>query len=164
MRRKIIDDGVLFVICTIVVIFAWCINKYFSTYNVKYKLSSPKERESKGEKITRKHLQETFGMPFKKVRPNFLKNPLTGKNLELDCYNEQLRLAVEYNGKYHYDKSHVHHSAGIEYRDALKRKLCAENNITLIVVPYNIPFSDIPSFIDAELERVYFSRVVNYAS
>jgi hypothetical protein len=44
-------------------------------------------------------LEILTGYRFKSVRPGWLENPLTGRNLELDCYNEYLKLALEYNGK-----------------------------------------------------------------
>src|SRR5690348_6310742 len=57
---------------------------------------------SKGEKECRRVLEEIYGKSFTKVRPKWLKNPETGRNLELDCYNEELKIAVEYNGEQHY--------------------------------------------------------------
>ena len=61
-------------------------------------------QESKGEKECRKVLENLFNKPFSKSRPDFLRNPVTGGNfnLELDCYNQELSLAVEYNGIQHY--------------------------------------------------------------
>jgi hypothetical protein len=32
------------------------------------------------------------------VRPDFLKNPATGRNLEIDCFNNQLKIGLEYQG------------------------------------------------------------------
>jgi predicted metalloprotease len=44
---------------------------------------------------------------FTKTRPDFLKNPETNCNLELDGYNAEGKLAIEYQGKQHYE--HVLH-------------------------------------------------------
>ena len=65
---------------------------------------SKKQRDSKGEIECRRVLEHLFRRPFNKSRPDFLRNPVTGGNfnLELDCYNRDLRLAVEYNGAQHY--------------------------------------------------------------
>jgi hypothetical protein len=48
-------------------------------------------------------LEILTGRQFMSVRPYWLKNPETGRNLELDCYNEEYRLALEYNGVQHYN-------------------------------------------------------------
>lgn len=79
---------------------------------------------------------------FIKCRPSFLVNHETGKNLELDGYNEDLKLAIEYNGEQHYKKSSLFHKNGMidlekqQERDTKKRELCKKNGIYLITVPY----------------------------
>jgi len=104
--------------------------------------------ESRGEKLTRDILENDVfpGRIFASVRPNWLKNPETGRNLELDCYNESLRLAVEVHGKQHYEQVDIMHGsgkAGLEafrkgqQRDSLKRSLCAKRGVRLIEVPYS---------------------------
>jgi len=103
--------------------------------------------ESRGEKLTRNILEQEFfpGSVFSSVRPNWLKNPATGRNLELDCYNERMRLAVEIHGKQHYEQVPIMHGHGEEglrkfhdgqRRDMLKRTLCARRGVRLIEVPY----------------------------
>jgi hypothetical protein len=52
-------------------------------------------KESKGEAHARKISKEIFQKPFDKIRPDFLRNNVTGKNLELDLYNEELNLGIE---------------------------------------------------------------------
>jgi len=113
--------------------------------------------ESRGEQICRAHMESRFGVPFKKARPDFLKNPVTGENLELDVFNEDLCIGVEYNGKQHYHfNSHFHQSStdrfqNQQYRDLIKKQLCQENGVTLIIVPYWIPDDEIPEFINQQL-------------
>jgi hypothetical protein len=116
-------------------------------------------KESKGEKICREVVEKIFNKPFTKVRINILKNNKTGKNLELDIYNEELKLAVEYNGRQHYEYSkyfHRDYQAFIDqkYRDDLKRELCKKNNITLIEVPYTIKHDDIENFLRNKLNQL----------
>lgn len=115
--------------------------------------------ESIGERICRKHLEFRFNENFSKHRPNFLKNPITGANLELDCFNPKLRLALEYNGKQHYDyvpkfhknKNDLHNQ---KYRDEIKKRLCFENGVDLIEVPYTVSHGEIPIYIDSALEKL----------
>ena len=112
--------------------------------------------ESKGEKTCRNVLQNIFGHKFINTRPDFLKNPVTGRNLELDCFNEYLNIAVEYNGRQHYYYTPKFHENKQdfqcqEYRDYIKNHLCKENNTILIIIRYDIV--DIEAFIIKNLEQ-----------
>jgi hypothetical protein len=81
-------------------------------------------------------LTEITGKEFRQLRPKFL------NRLELDCYNEELKLALEYNGKQHYKYNPFFHRNNKENlikqqeRDKLKQELCDKNGIYLIIVPY----------------------------
>ena len=79
----------------------------FSTsYFLPPKLTPLKKRgppkDSRGEIECRKVMESLFGKPFLKTRPKFLFNSVTTENLELDMFNQELMLAVEYNGQQHY--------------------------------------------------------------
>ena len=100
-------------------------------------------RESKGEAECRRVMQQLFDKPFPSQRPDFLRNPVTGGhfNLELDCYNAELKLAVEYNGEQHYYPNHVFHRTPQDFqklreRDLLKSIKCDEAGVRLIIVPF----------------------------
>lgn len=125
--------------------------------------SSPSSQggDSKGERECRRVLQQLFNRPFDKARPNFLANPVTGgsRNLELDCYDESLNLACEYNGEQHYKFIPYFHRTkdafyNQKYRDQFKKKTCEERGVRLIEVPYNIKVPDIESYIMTELTRL----------
>lgn len=100
-----------------------------------------KKRVNKTENECRKILEKIFKVQFPSCRPNFLKNPKTKKNLELDCYNKDLQIALEYNGQQHYfhvptfQKSKKDFYANV-FRDDWKRQKCSDMGITLIEVPY----------------------------
>ena len=49
----------------------------------------------------REYLEKFFNKPFPTIRPDWLKYPKTNKNLELDMYNAELKLACEYDGVQH---------------------------------------------------------------
>jgi hypothetical protein len=107
----------------------------------------------------REVLEEIFGKRFPTVRPSFLKNPHTGKNLELDCYNDELKLAVEYNGEQHYKYTSKFHRSTEDFKyqlwkDELKAKLCLIEGVELIVVPYTVKYSDIPDYIIDRLKEI----------
>jgi len=95
---------------------------------------------------------------FNKIRPNWLKCPYSKYPLELDLYNEELKIAVEYNGKQHYKYINFFHQNEDGFlkqlqRDEEKVKICSELNIKLIVVPYFLNNNNlIENFIKEELE------------
>jgi hypothetical protein len=131
------------------------INKIY-IYRDNRTIKEPKD--SKGETECRRFLETLFQLPFPKVRPTFLKNPITGNNLEIDCYNSTLRLGIEYNGKQHYSFTSFFHrnveaSNNQKYRDELKRRMCRENGITLIEVPYTIKLNDIGPYLYLKLKE-----------
>ena len=123
------------------------------------------KKQSSGEAECRRVLQHLFSRPFPSVRPDFLRNPVTrgGNNLELDCYCEELRLAVEYNGQQHYKYVPYFHSSheafrNQQYRDEIKRRMCQDNRITLIEVPYTIKTKDIAAYLVRELTKRGYLR------
>lgn len=102
--------------------------------------------QSKGEVILDLYLKRRFNKRFIKVRPDFLRNPKTGRCLEYDFYNDSLKLAIEYNGKQHYEYVARYHNAYSDfedqlYRDDVKKRLSKLRGITLIVVPYNFDYT-----------------------
>lgn len=78
-------------------------------------------------------------------RPEFLKNPKTGRCLEIDAYHPEMKVGIEYNGIQHYVfPNHLHFDtpegkeafeAGVE-RDNIKRDICVDRGIKLIEIPY----------------------------
>lgn len=118
-------------------------------------------RESKGETECRRVLEYLFKRPFGKERPDFLRNPVTNGsfNLELDCYNRDLQIAVEYNGEQHYKYIPFFHRnkdsfTNQKYRDELKRRMCRDNGVVLIEVPYTIKLEGIKEYLEKELRKV----------
>lgn len=85
-------------------------------------------------------LREVYGKnSFKKIRPEFLRNPKTGLKLEIDAYSEELNLAIEINGGQHYDYSDFFHRTikrfkDLKARDRWKYKQIKNKEINLIVL------------------------------
>nr|UOX61062.1 MAG: putative uyr/REP helicase [Diabrotica toursvirus 3a] len=122
------------------------------------KITNTHIKESKGEKICRNYLEKKFKVRFRKMRPEFLKNPVTNMNLELDCFSPELAIAVEYNGRQHYEHVPKFHKTYDDftkqkYRDVIKKMLCKKQGITLIEVPYTVQHKDIPRFLENELYK-----------
>lgn len=136
------------------------IKTFDNTINIDEYIPLNNKKCSKGEIITRMTLEKIYGVPFKNTRPDFLLNEETGRNLELDCYNEDLKIAAEYNGHQHYKWPNKYHDTIADFEkqvdhDNKKRKLCEMNGIHLIEVPYNIPLKNIPSFIIQNLPETF---------
>lgn len=124
------------------------------------------ERDSHGETKCRQVLEKMIGKTFPKQRPKFLVNPKTGANLELDCYNAELKLAVEYNGEQHYKFLKFFHKTEADfkeqqYRDDVKKQICRNKGITLITVPYTVRLDDIPQYIEDRIPKSMFTRAVS---
>jgi hypothetical protein len=154
-KYEIIIGVIFFIIIMVLIfnkpIFGWLRSKselqsIFKTQNSHFgtqSVFSHKKRGLKNEELCRSIFESIFNKPFPSIRPNFLKNPLTKKNLELDGYNEELKLAFEYNGIQHYKFNEKFHRSEKDLidqqrRDKLKQELCDKNNVTLITVPYTV--------------------------
>ena len=109
---------------------------------------------SKGELRCGEVLKEIFGEKhsFVKKRPEWLRYPNTkGRRglIELDLYCEEMKIAVEYNGRQHYEYMPHFHRKGIEqyYQqvkyDEWKIKRCKEMGIKLFIVSYRVKLDDI---------------------
>ena len=125
-------------------------------------------KKSKGELLCKQAIEDIYGVPFYCVRPDFLKNPETGRNLELDLYNDDLKIAVERHGSQHYLYPNTFHKTKEEFlsqvrRDQFKVATCDENGIYLITVPYNVPndYEKIKAYIEYYLPENHEKRITN---
>lgn len=115
-------------------------------------------RDSKLELLTKNHLETIFQKPFFKIRPEFLKNESSGRNLEIDLFNKELGLAVEIQGIQHYKFSPRFHLTPQQFleqqqRDQKKALKCREYGIKLIEVPYYIKERDLYQFLIQKLKQ-----------
>ncbi len=91
-----------------------------------------------GEMLCRAAVEKLFGKPFLlRKRILGMKSP-KGRLLELDIYNEGLRIAVEHHGAHHYRVlRHWSGKVGLQRQlqhDRLRREFCDSNGILLIEV------------------------------
>ena len=112
------------------------------------------EPRSKGEVACKAALERIYSpYKFHSTWPEWLRNPETGCLLELDLYNEELGIAVEFHGQQHYKYTPFFHKKGLTdfesqiRRDHYKINLCDEHGVWLIVVPYNTPEDKIENYI-----------------
>lgn len=90
------------------------------------------------ERKFRKLVEKELGVPFPKARPEWLVSPETGFRLELDCYNQELKLAFEYDGNFHFEVRNGLNNdlAKTKKNDQYKEEIARENGVTLVRVPY----------------------------
>ncbi len=116
------------------------------------------KRRSKGEIECQQSLQRMFRKPFETARPDFLGNNVTGFNLEIDCWDPELKLGVEYQGIQHYKFKPYFHKTfsdfrNQQYRDEMKRMKCKDAGVILIEVPHTVKESDIETFLRKECKK-----------
>lgn len=96
---------------------------------------------SKGESLINSYLTK-HNYNFKtQLTFSDLINPKTNKKLRFDFgiydNNNILKLLIEFNGKQHYLTDVPFYTEEGVYRDSLKQKYCATNNIPLLIIKYN---------------------------
>jgi hypothetical protein len=91
---------------------------------------------SLGERKCKAALEQLFGKRFTKRRFSSMKG-IGGKSLEIDLYNEELKLGLEHQGAQHFFKKKYfgeHRFLEVTEHDRRKRAYCAKHGITLIEV------------------------------
>lgn len=110
-----------------------------------------KRNPKKTEERCREIVEDIFQRPFPSMRPDFLRNPETNRNMECDLMNQDMRLCIERNGEQHYKHVEHFHTEGdfgrqIQ-RDKLKQSLLHKNGYTLITIPYTIHYDVLDQYI-----------------
>ena len=117
------------------------------------------------ERICRKYFETIFNVKFEKNRPKWLLND-RGNQMELDGYNDYLKIAFEYNGIQHYKNHSVFHKKGtLNQRiqdDKLKNELCILNGVKLFVIPFTVPTKEIGAEIKRQSLELNIKPIYNY--
>lgn len=128
-----------------------------SPNNIKHGKWCPECSSGIGERICRLYFEKIFNTPFPKVRPDWLKNPSTGRNLEIDGYNDYLKLGFEHHGQQHYLSNLYYSKKHLFEYDQLKKNICLDNDVTLIEVPELFTLTklkDLKSYLYREFDRL----------
>jgi hypothetical protein len=113
----------------------------------------------KGEKLTRYCFEKILQCDFKKIKPDWMRNPQTNSKLELDGFNEKMCVAFEHQGIQHEidcPKDNLYYNPEQFYKDEIKRQKCKEQGITLIEVPeigLRLKINDVVPFLLSEFDK-----------
>ena len=124
------------------------------------------EPVGKKKRILKKHetrcrviLEEMFQSPFTSIRPDELKYPKTGRNLELDGYNKEYNIAFEYQGIQHRKHTPMFHQSYQDFldqlaRDEYKKNRCEELGIQVIYIPDTVPYDKLDEYLREQVEKM----------
>ena len=101
-------------------------------------------QQTLGENRCRRIAEAFTGKLFPKTTLNF--KDVTGKNVEIDCYCEELKLGIDYNGLQHHEYSLNSQEFVLDYTALSKIAACAENNVELITVSYKMERTEIEPY------------------
>lgn len=104
--------------------------------------------EGRGERLCRYVFERIFKLPFSKIRPIWL------NKLELDGYNEDLKIAFEHQGRQHYLENSQFYSVEVQQRDKVKRQLCIELGIILIEIPELFSMISVDTLVDYVVNKL----------
>lgn len=80
-------------------------------------------------------LQTLLGIEFSKSRPSWNINPLTQQTLELDGYNEEHKIAFEFQGRHHFKQLFKKQNLqDIQFKDKQKIINCKNNGVKLLII------------------------------
>jgi hypothetical protein len=129
------------IILIIVIVYVWKSRAIIITGSADFVKDLGKHPRTKSEASIIKYFEEITGHKFPTVVPKWL--AWKGKHLELDGYNDKLKIAVEFSGplhtKWYPDKEPYDKYFTRIVRDIVKKKLCKRKGVKLIVIDVTLP-------------------------
>jgi hypothetical protein len=107
--------------------------------------------QSTGESLFRSRIELVLGKPFVKRRPSWLLSD-KGYRLELDGYNEELKMAFEFQGRQHFEYIQHWHKTKENFdtqvfKDKKKIDVLRSKGIKLFLPTYLLKYDDYDNFI-----------------
>jgi hypothetical protein len=124
-----------------------------------------KSPRTRSEKAVIDIFEKITGKKFPTVYPDWLK--WKGRPMELDGYNDELKICVEFSGPLHTKfyparESYAAYHERVE-KDREKIRLCRENGVRLIVIDMSIPTRHLYAYINSRLaDAGVVERPFNY--
>ena len=132
-------------------------------YVVKTRTWCPICCQSLSEKLFRIIIEKFFNCEFPSCRPEWLKNKY-GNRLQIDGYNEELKIGFEYQGEQHFIFS-SHFYKTIEkfernkQNDRTKKKILSNKNIFMFYPTYKLKKENYLSFIYSKIKNTKYSKL-----
>lgn len=123
----------------------------YSHFKRGYKCPYCSNNVSDSEQKFREVIEELLEAKFPRKRPKWLVNE-NGNRLELDGYNEELKIAFEYQGRQHFEivkafKGTQKILEKTQKHDSIKKSLCKKYNIILLCPTYEMDESEYKKYI-----------------
>lgn len=119
---------------------------------------------SNGEYLVSILLEQAFpGYKFELQKPEWLINPITKGIMELDLYNEELKLAVEYQGMFHFTNIPITNNRTLKKYESLirndnfKKQICLERGINFITVDYDLNYVNV-----TKIRNYLYGELIKY--
>jgi hypothetical protein len=117
-----------------------------------------------GQLISSRTMETIYGVPFNSETPDWLIHPETNEKLELQAFNSDLKIAIEYKDENHYkfpNSINKNYQEFVEEnkKNRFKIDLCDKHGVYLIIVPYNVSDDKIPKFIMSHLPESVRNRI-----
>ncbi len=121
--------------------------------------------QSISEKIFRIIMEKVFNTTFSSCRPDWLRNKY-GNRLQIDGYNENLKIGFEYQGKQHF-KFSPHFCRNIEtfkrgkQNDLTKKQILSSRNIFMFYPTYQLKKENYLEFIFSKIKNTQHENFIN---
>lgn len=118
-----------------------------------------------GERLCRLFFENIFNKKFPKVRPKWLGAEKTGRPMEIDGFNQELKLGFEYNGSQHYKVKTLFYKTINKRKELEKRRqgdvykinLAKHRGVNIISVPYWVEPNSMEKFIVSQAKHLGYN-------
>ena len=134
-------------------------------YVIKTKTWCPICCQSISEKMFRCILEKVFNCSFPSCRPSWMKSDKM-RCLQIDGYNEELKIGFEYQGKQHfkfvpYFHKNIQKFERLQFLDKTKKHILEQKNIFMFYPIYKLKKENYLNFIYSSIKNTEYEKIVN---